>query len=71
VLYDHGMFTDLFQWAGFRVELLEYFDTNGTFHCRDWNPEDGKIVRSSRFDDRNRDGRLNYTSIILDAWKDV
>ena len=71
VLYDHGMFADLFQRAGFRVELLEYFDTSGTFRGRDWNPEDGKIVRSSRFDDRNRDGRLNYTSIILDAWKDV
>ncbi|MBI4543860.1 MAG: methyltransferase domain-containing protein [Gemmatimonadetes bacterium] len=69
VLYTYRGLSDLFQAAGFRVELLEYFDENGHFHYRDWDPQDGMIRRSSRFDERNRDGRLNYTSIILDARK--
>ncbi len=69
LLYNHQTFAPLFQTAGFEVQLLEYFDQTGTFHCTDWNPLDGKIERSKRFDERNADGRLNYTSLILDAKK--
>ena len=67
VLYTYRTFSNVFEAARFRVELLEYFDENGEFHCREWSPEEGMIHRSSRFDERNRNGRLAYTSIVLDA----
>ena len=70
VLYTHETFAALFERAGFRVELLEYFDSSGEFHFVDWSPEAGTIVRSRRFDDRNAGGTLKYTSIILDGQKD-
>ena len=69
VMYTYITFSDLFQKAGFEVELLEYFDEHQKFHYTDWLPEQGKILRSKRFDRRNQTGRLNYTSIILDARK--
>ena len=69
VLYDHKSILPMFENVGFRVELLEYFDSEGHFHCVDWNPEDGKILRSRRFDERNADKPLSYTSLILDAKK--
>ena len=69
LLYNHESFRQLFESAGFQVEPLEYFDTAGQFHAVDWDPSLGKIDRSRRFDDRNRDGRLVYTSVIVDARK--
>jgi predicted SAM-dependent methyltransferase len=68
-LYNHLTFAELFLKAGFRIKLLEYYDSKGKFHFVDWNPEDGKIRRSRRFDKRNKDGVLKYTSVILDAYK--
>jgi predicted SAM-dependent methyltransferase len=69
VLYNCETFRGLFESTGFRVELLEHFDSAGVFHEVEWEPLAGTIHRSRRFDERNRDGRLNYTSIILDARK--
>jgi predicted SAM-dependent methyltransferase len=69
VLYNCDTFRRLFETAGFQVELLEYFDAAHQFHSTDWDPAAGLIHRSRRFDERNREGRLNYTSIILDARK--
>jgi predicted SAM-dependent methyltransferase len=69
-LYNYVTFAELFEKAGFCVTPLEYFDAQGVFHRGEWREEDGRIIRSSRFDIRNRDGCLNYTSIILDARKD-
>ncbi len=69
VLYTHESLGRLLSAAGFRVELLEYFDAAGKFHFTDWDPADGMIHRSRRFDERNRDGRLGYTSLIVDAHK--
>jgi predicted SAM-dependent methyltransferase len=70
VLYTYSTLSDLFERVGFRVVLHEYFDETGRFHYDDWSPEDGKIWRSRRYDRRNRDGRLVFTSIILDAVKE-
>lgn len=70
ILYNHASFADIFEKAGFRVYLLEYFDSERKFHYADWSPSDGKINRSMRFDKRNPNGLLNYTSIILDAYKE-
>jgi predicted SAM-dependent methyltransferase len=69
VLYTYRDLSALFERAGFEVVLYEYFDEAGAFHYREWDPKDGKIWRSKRFDKRNRDGRLVFTSIILDAVK--
>jgi len=51
------------------VALLEYFDARGNFHHAAWNEAEGMIHRSQRFDARNREGKLQYTSLILDARK--
>jgi predicted SAM-dependent methyltransferase len=81
-LYTYSTLRDLFEQAGFRVVLYEYFDEAGTFHCQDWDPNGGTISRSKRFDPRNKNGKLasvypgtlgdylSYSSIILDAVKD-
>jgi predicted SAM-dependent methyltransferase len=69
VLYNYISLSRMFESAGFETELLEYFDEMGEFHQKGWDPEDGLVRRSMRFDARNKDGRLMYTSIILDAWK--
>ena len=69
VLYTGETFRRLFEEAGFEVELLEYFDSAGAFHAVEWDPAAGKVHRSQRFDERNQNGQLNYTSVILDARK--
>lgn len=70
-LYTYETFSRVFQEAGFRVELLEYWDANGKFHDVPWDTSKGLIHRSKRFDERNAGGQLNYTSIIIDAVKDA
>jgi predicted SAM-dependent methyltransferase len=69
VLYDYRSFGRVFEAAGFRVELLEYFDEAGVFHRTPWTDERGRVARSARYDQRNEGGTLTYTSIILDAVK--
>jgi predicted SAM-dependent methyltransferase len=69
VLYDVESFSRLFEAAGYRVIPLEYFDELGRFHDQEWDPVGGMIHRSKRFDERNQKGKLDYTSLILDAIK--
>jgi len=69
VLYTYSMLKDVFSAAGFKCQLLEYFDESGQFKKIDWDISDGMISRSAQFDSRNSDGKLKYTSIILDATK--
>jgi len=66
-LYDHISLTKLFEDYGFKCELLEYFDSNGQFHFKEWSAEDGYIKRSSRYDRRNKKEKLSYTSLIIDC----
>jgi predicted SAM-dependent methyltransferase len=70
VLYTYRTLRELFETHGFRVHMYEYFDEAGRFHYQDWDEKAGTIWRSKRFDKRNRDGNLGYTSIVLDAVKD-
>jgi predicted SAM-dependent methyltransferase len=70
VLYTYKTLTKELEKAGFTVNPLEYWDENGTFHAVDWNPVDGMVKRSSRFDKRNMNGKLVYTSLIVDAVKE-
>lgn len=69
VLYNYKTLAHIFESAGFEVNLLEYFDEGGIFHIKDWHDGDGLINRSSKYDKRNIDEKLNYTSIIIDALK--
>ena len=69
VLYNCDSLVALFERAGFEVKLLEWFDKSGVFHAEDWSPNDGMIIRSSRFDSRNKLNPTAYTSLIIDAVK--
>ena len=71
ILYDYKMLTKVFEKAGFKVCLLEYSDEDGNFHYKYWNPADGYIGRSYRFDTRNNKNKLIMTSIIIDAFKEL
>ena len=69
VLFTYRTLSQLFEQAGFTVRLHEYYDDDGQFHFKEWSPSDGMIDRSIRFDERNANGRVGYTSLILDAIK--
>lgn len=69
IVYDASTLVDVFTAAGFAVELLEWCDEVGVFHHREWDPADGHVGRSLRFDTRNQGGQLGMVSIILDARK--
>ncbi|HVZ34587.1 MAG TPA: methyltransferase domain-containing protein [Polyangiaceae bacterium] len=63
VAYSYRELSAVFEAAGFVTELLEYHDEAGQLHVHDWNPADGMIHRSVRFDERGA------VSIVLDARK--
>lgn len=67
ILYNYKTLREVFGSAGFEVFLLEYYDEKGNFHYKEWDPDDGKIVRSTRFYDGNTS--LFKYSLILDAKK--
>jgi predicted SAM-dependent methyltransferase len=69
VLYDYRSLSGALERAGFRVEILEYWDESGRFHSRDWSPEYGHVLRSRLNDPRNRNESHRYTSLIIDAIK--
>jgi predicted SAM-dependent methyltransferase len=69
VLYTYKTLTKMLSDAGLSVRLLEYFDDERKFVANPWVPEQGMIHRSSQFDERNRGGKLKYTSIIVDAFR--
>lgn len=68
-LFNCHSLTSLLEKEGFTVRLLEWFDERGEFNCNDWLVQDGMIMRSSRYDERNINSPLSYTSLILDAYK--
>jgi len=63
------MLSRVFVQAGFDVRLLEWWDEHGKFHAEPWHERDGFVYRSLRFDQRNENGSLVFTSLILDAVK--
>jgi predicted SAM-dependent methyltransferase len=75
VVYTSDTLAEVFRRAGFKVELLEWWDHVGRFHVREWDPADGPVYRSSLLDHRNEDyrtgrGRPGFTSLMLDAFPD-
>lgn len=69
VLYNYKSLEALIEKAGFKAKLLEWYDKKGKFHFVEWQPDTGFIKRSSRFDERNSNKKLTYTSLIVDAIK--
>jgi len=69
VFYNVDSLSQMVRKTGLIPEPLEWFDANHHFHFRDWSPEHGMVRRSSRFDTRNENAPLSYTSLIIDARK--
>lgn len=69
VLYTVESLTVAARDCGFECFSLEHWDALGNFHERPWDTESGFVQRSKRFDERNSDGELKYTSLIIDAVK--
>lgn len=69
IVYDYRTLAEVFTSVGFEVRLLEYCDEQGDFHYSSWNPADGMIGRSYRFDTRNQGEQLGMVSVIIDAYK--
>ncbi len=69
ILYDWHTLREMLAEAGFEVHLLEYWDDSGRFVFEDWSSAEGHVRRSRRYDPRNQDGSLTYTSLIVDALK--
>lgn len=74
VLYTYDIFRKLFTSVGFDVLMREYYDEQGTFHYAEWDPAEGMIRRSKRFDKVTIDRSaasvdFDFTSLILDARK--
>lgn len=63
VVYRYFELAKLFEAAGFDTTLFEYHQENGNLVSRDWDPAQGIIRRSKRFDQRGA------VSIIMDATK--
>ena len=57
--------------VGFSVIPLEYYDNEGKFHYKKWDPKMGIIRRSVRADKQKDfwNGKHHYTSLIVDAIK--
>ena len=69
IVYNYRTLTDVFARAGFAVRLLEYCDEAGSFHSTDWDPAQGLIYRTLRYDQRNQKGQLEFVSLLIDAVK--
>ena len=69
ILYTIDKMTEVLTNGGLEVHPLEYFDSEKQFNSIDWEPETGLVRRSKRFDPRNKNGELVYTSIVVDAFK--
>ncbi|MCY1691587.1 SAM-dependent methyltransferase [Exiguobacterium sp. SL14] len=68
IVYTYETLQNVFEEAGFKVQLLEYFDRDGIFHQAGWDGADGVIFRSKRYDPRNAE-QMKFPSLILDAIK--
>ena len=69
MLYTCDLIGEVMRKQDYQFELLEYFDAAGQFHQSEWSAADGFVGRSADHDARNADGQLNYTSLIVDCWR--
>ena len=69
IVHTYQTLHNMFERAGFEVNLLEYCDEDGIFHENEWSGEDGVIFRSKKFDPRNQGEKIVFPSLIIDAIK--
>lgn len=69
IVYNYKTLTEMFEVAGYKVQLLEYCDEEGRLHQNDWDGMGGVIFRSKKFDPRNQGKKLIFPSLIIDALK--
>ncbi|PAD20729.1 class I SAM-dependent methyltransferase [Terribacillus saccharophilus] len=69
IVYNYKSLTEMFEAAGLKVKLLEYFDEKGNFHQNRWDGADGVIFRSKKYDPRNQGEKIVAPSLIIDAIK--
>ena len=69
ILYNYKILQEVFERAGFETKLLEYFDEDEQFHYEEWDPDDGRIIRSMKINKGRQFKNLRYRSLILDAVK--
>lgn len=68
-LFNYKSLSSLFKQEGFKPVLVEYWDESGNFHHNNLDIEYGFIERSFKYDPRNKNGKPNYTSLIIDFKK--
>ncbi|WP_163099266.1 class I SAM-dependent methyltransferase [Peribacillus alkalitolerans] len=69
IVHNYKTLCEMFEMAGFEVQLLEYCDETGAFHSNEWDGNDGVIFRSKKYDPRNQGEKLQFPSLIVDAIK--
>ncbi|MFA6074910.1 MAG: SAM-dependent methyltransferase [Negativicutes bacterium] len=70
IVHNYQTLKNMFEAAGFVVKLLEYWDETGEFHYRPWAVTGGYIGRSLLFHDYNKQGKIGFTSLLVDAVKE-
>lgn len=70
-LFDVKSLSSLFERFGFVAQPIEYWDEEGKFHQGYKDEENGYVKRSFINDNRNKDSKPNYTSLIIDFKKNL
>ncbi|MCY4146782.1 MAG: hypothetical protein OXE95_01055 [Chloroflexi bacterium] len=68
MLYTQEVISQLLESQGYEFTVLEAFEAGGAFHSQPWSADDGFVSRSAAHDERNQDGVLRYTSLLVDCW---
>ena len=67
-LFNIDSLSEILSKYGFKIEPIEYWK-DGKFNKKDWSVNDGFVGRSAEYDERNINGDLKYTSLIIDCYK--
>jgi predicted SAM-dependent methyltransferase len=65
-LFTYKTLMEIFGKYGFKGKTIEYWDEEGIFHMGYKDDEKGIITRSFINDERNKNGKPVYTSLIMD-----
>jgi predicted SAM-dependent methyltransferase len=70
IIYTIDTLSAMLESVGFKVEPLEYYDSEGKFHQAPWKPEDGRVLRCKGWTEKRPDGStMQVTSLLVDARK--
>lgn len=69
ILYNYKTLKEILEKSKFNCILIEFYDENNKFYMNNKYDHNGFISRSRLNDSRNKNGRIEYTSLIIDAYK--